>query len=222
MACDNILYFEQDDCSSNYAGITSEIVVIPLSKDLEAGASNAKILRDWKANNHSLNASGNSYKSLRLPAYQGDEDDQVIITGGVLVEIDPLKSSYASPSQGPRRGKMYNNELKVNIIGRSLEDIDFLTSLAMSSHIGVIFKDSNGNYRLLADLDHPVDAQVDDQSGEGPTAEAAASIIFTNTGTHPAFFYRGLLSYGVSFDVKDSTKTIDCLTGLDVDPDQKS
>ena len=219
MACDNILYFEQDDCATNYAGVTSEMMIVPFSPNLEAGIHNRKILSEWNADNHSLNASGKSFKSLRLPAYKGGEDDQdeVILKGGVRVEIDPLKSSYSSPSQGPKRGKMFTNELKVKLIGRSLDDIDFLMSLTMSNQFGVVFKDANGNYRLLADLDYPVDAQVSDESGEGPAAEAAASITFSNTATHPAFFFRGRLAYGVSFDSKDSTKIIDCMSGLDIE-----
>ena len=213
MACDDILYYSQDDCATNYAGVSADAMIVPLSPSLEAGVNNRRIIQDWMAD--SLNE--NAKKSLRLPASREEDDKDVAkIIGGIAVEINPLKSSFSSTSSGPKRGKMFQNELKIVLIGRSLDDIDFLVSLVQSNQIGVVFKDGNGNYRLLADLDFPVDAQADDQSGEGPTAEAAATITFSNTAKNPPFFYRGLLSYGVSFDPKDSTKTIDCLAGLEV------
>lgn len=218
MACDNILFYSQDGCATNYAGVAADIMIVPMSPNMEAGVNNRAIIQEWMADNASINHIANkSFRSLRLPADHGEEDAAIAkLMGGIAVEINPLKSSFSSVSSGPKRGKMFQNDLKVVLIGRSLDDVDLITSLVQANQFGVVFKDGNGNYRLLADLDFPVDAQVDDQSGEGPTAEAAATITFSHTTKHPPFFYCGLLAYGVSFDPKDSVKTIDCLSGLEV------
>lgn len=221
MACDNILYYHGDECATNYAGVAARIFVVPMSPSLEAGKHNRSIIQKWKSESGPSNGESSvGFRSLRLPAeFDEESEEKTVIIGAVAIDIDPLKSSFGSPSQGPQRGKTFNNELKVNLIGRSLDDIDLLVALVLANKIGVVFKDANGNYRLMADIDFPVDAQVDDQSGEGPSSEAAASVTFSQTAINPPFFYRGLLSYGVSFNVKDSINTIDCMTGLDVEND---
>lgn len=217
MACDNILYYEADDCATNYAGVSQNLFLVPMSQSSEAGKNNIKIIRDWYADNRSLDLDRASFRSLRLPAQVGEDDEQkeAKIIGAVVVQIDQLKSSFTSPSSGPKRGKMFANEMKATLIGRSVDDIDLLMTLTLSNNIGIIFKDANGNYRLMADPDFQVDAQASDQTGEGPTSEAAAVVTFTQNAPRPPFFFFGKIAYGVSFDPKDSLTIIDCMTGAE-------
>lgn len=215
MACDNILYYEPEECATNYAGVSQHIFLVPLSPSSEAGQNNLALIRDWNAVNKIGGQSG-SFRSLRLPPVPDGEDEptEAMIKGAVIVEIDPLKSSFVSPSSGPKRGKMFASELKAALIARSVDEVDLQLSLTLSNNIGVVFRDANGCYRLMADPDFPVDAQTDDQSGEGPSSEASATVTFSQNAPHPPFFYFGKIAYGVSFDPKDSIKTIDCMTGM--------
>ena len=209
MPCKDILYFEGESCGSNYSGISSRIFVVPMQRRLGAGGKNVNLIRKWKSENDIRH----TFNSLKLPS--DPEESNVKIVGAVPVEINPLKSSAQTTSQGPVRGKVYTTVLKLTLVGRSLEQIDLLTSLMLTNQIGIVYKDANGNYRLLADEDNQIDIQTDDNSGEGPTSEAASTLTCTLTSVIPPFFYHGIIAYGISFEEKDSVMELDCHTGLD-------
>lgn len=199
--CDDVLFYEANECESNYAGLATSTFIVPFSRAYENGQANRAFIQNQADSDNSSNM------------IFGPIEEEGALVGAVDVQINPLKSSFTSSSSGPKRGKMFTSELNVALIARSVSELDLILALVKSNDVGVIFKDANGAYRLLWHRDYTLDVDAEDQTGDSPTAEASATVKFSLTAPIPPIFFRGKIKYGRSSSAP--TMILDCLTGDD-------
>lgn len=112
------------------------------------------------------------------------------------VPINVNKSSFSSKSQGEAKGKTYLNELNAVLEERGSQVSELFHALHHTGYkLGVFFRDANGDTRLMVDPDYPMSIETSDETGEGPTGTAAATIKFSQTSKMPPMYYRDMFTY---------------------------
>lgn len=108
-----------------------------------------------------------------------------------VIPIDPKKSKFNVKTQGEHKGKTFMSEVTAFVKGAGKVSVEFFFSL-LNTDIIVIFKDANGNFRLLFDPVYEVEMEVEQDSGEGLSAEAGFTVTFTSQSKLPPIYVYGL------------------------------
>lgn len=121
-----------------------------------------------------------------------------------VLPINPKKSKFNIKTQGEHKGKTYHSEVSAFVNGAGRISVEFFDSL-LNTELAVIFKDSNGNFRLLFDPVYSVEMEVEQDSGEGLTNEAGFNITFNLDSKLPPIYLYGRFKViaGVDEDNKD-------------------
>lgn len=126
------------------------------------------------------------------------------------VPIKREKSSFSSKVQGERNGRTYENTLNIFVTGSSRKTVEFFHAL-INNEFAIIFKDANGNYRLLFDECYNNLLEVEQNTGEGLAAEVGFTASVTNQSKYPPIFVFG--EFNVSSSLKLAGDIADIDTG---------
>lgn len=116
----------------------------------------------------------------------------------IPIPIERSKSKYASKSQGEKHGKTYENTLTLFISGAGQVSVEFFNAL-INTEFAIIFKDSNDNYRLMFDECYNNEMEVEQDTGEGLTAQAGFSVTITNQSKLPSLYVYGTFRVGLNY-----------------------
>lgn len=108
-----------------------------------------------------------------------------------VIPIDPKKSKFNVKTQGEHKGKTFISEVTAFVKGAGKITVEFFFSL-INTDIIVIFKDANGNFRLLFDPVYEVEMEVEQDSGEGLASEAGFTVTFTSQSKLPPIYVYGI------------------------------
>lgn len=133
-----------------------------------------------------------------------NQDKKTLFDCTWVVPIDPKKSKFNVKSQGQYKGKSYLSEVSVFVRGAGRISVEFFNSL-LDYEIALIFKDANGNFRLLFDPVYPVELDVEQDSGEGIASDAGFTVKFTNESKLPPLFLYGYFDVASAIS-RDSSK----------------
>lgn len=196
-------------CVRNYAGLIDAIYILFFGGDLDCQSNFDNLLNILRGLNMEETESlvSEVHSSFDEDDYKADcahlvfMDSDKKISGNpdayaLRVPINSSKSTFSSKSQGQKNGYTYNNELNVVFEGRSSQVSELQYALMHTSlKIGVLFRDSNGDARIMVDPDYPMDIETSEESGEGPSGTASASIKFTQVSKLPPIYYRGSMRF---------------------------
>lgn len=115
---------------------------------------------------------------------------KTILENAWVIPIDPTKSKFNVKTQGATKGKTYVSEVSAFVRGAGRISVEFFNGL-LDTEIAVIFKDANGNYRLLFDPIFPVELDIEQDSGEGLSSDAGFTVKFTNQSKLPPIYIYG-------------------------------
>lgn len=135
----------------------------------------------------------NSIETDEEPENKSDDESvkeaEKLFDRAWCIPINPNKSKFNVKSQGEHKGKTYFSEVTAFVNGGGRITVEFFDTL-LDSEIAVIFKDSNGNYRILFDPIYSVETDVEQDSGEGITSTAGFTVTFKlNSKLPPVYFY---------------------------------
>lgn len=216
--CIDTFYFNAKDetsCGKNYSGILGAIYLVifwPGHNDSTKPLLNNNWLLEairTKKDLYSDNIGRDEFAefpdniaTLSLLGWTKDNGNNAdsytknIITHSLKIPINSQKSSFSCKSQGEKKGKTFLSELNVVLKERSTQVSElFLGLIQTDLKLGVVFKDANGDYRVMADPDYEMDIETSDETGEGPTGNALASIKFSQVSKIPPIYYRGDIHY---------------------------
>lgn len=117
-----------------------------------------------------------------------------------VLPINTKKSKFNVKTQGEHKGKTYHSEVTAFVNGAGRVSVEFFDAL-LNTELAVIFKDSNGNFRLLFDPVYSVEMEVEQDSGEGLTNEAGFTVSFNLDSKLPPVYLYG--SFEVIAGVKN-------------------
>lgn len=121
---------------------------------------------------------------------QESKIDQLDEFNWLPIPIDRKKSSYNSKSQGEKGGKSYSNTLNLHVTGASQLTTEFFNAL-LNNEFAIIFKDANGNYRLMFDECYNNQLELEQNTGEGLSAETGFTVTVTNESKYPSLYIYG-------------------------------
>ena len=227
----NRFFFIEEDkrCESNYPGLIDAIYIVFFSKK-HYNNNLLSCLRGLDDSDYKLSSEGAHNKSDNndeaeegmcshlCVSYQSKNDTGVDLNlHSLRVPIDYEKSSFTCKSQGQNRGYTYLSELKAILKERSSQVSELQHSLLNSAYkFGVLFRDANGNARLILDPDYDMKIEISEESGEGPTGSAAASINFSQISKIPPIYWRRKWRFQDAWGEKMSRSvlgSIDCSSG---------
>lgn len=162
--------------------------------------------------NYYTEIKGFNYNCSHLNYYPGKYSELLNKTKfkTLRVPIDVNKSSFSCKSQGQQKGITYLSELNVVFKERSSQVAELQHALTHSGlKLGVFFRDANGDCRLIADPIYDMSVEIGEESGQGPTGEASASLKFSQISRIPPIYYRGLLPYSGNYGMTVGGDTID-------------
>lgn len=165
-----------------------------------------------------INNLGSVSRKMTIKDEESSENktDQLEQFHWLVVPVNRNKSKFSSKSQGQFRGKTYSNELSLNVVGSSRITVEFFHKL-LNNDFAVIFKDANGNYRLLFDECYPNEIEVSQDTGEGLAAEVGFSVTITNQSKYPALYVYG--TFNVESYLNEDPKNDVAHVDTAVDPD---
>lgn len=121
-------------------------------------------------------------------------------TTALRVPINVEKSSFSCKSQGEHKGHTYISELNAVLEERSSQVSELVHALLNTGFkIGVLFRDANGDARIIADPYYNIKIEFTEESGEGPTGTSSASIKFSQVSKVPPIYFRGSMMFGYSY-----------------------
>lgn len=184
-----------DHNSRSYSGM-EYVFIAPLDEFQKASLIkrykkdlyNPKTVTDFDISIGHIDSSGRVKNEEEEP-----EDENLNIlehAGWLLIPINRNKSKFNIKTQGEFRGKSYSNQLSIFVVGSSRITVEFFHRF-INNDFAVIFKDANENYRLLFDPIYNNQIEVEQDSGEGLTAENGFNVSISNSSKLPAPFVYG-------------------------------
>lgn len=150
-----------------------------------------------------------SSAGLRLDAISGPgasesevKEAKTILENAWVIPIDPTMSKFNVKTQGASKGKTYVSEVSTFVRGAGRISVEFFNGL-LDTEIAVIFKDANGNYRLLFDPIFPVELEIEQDSGEGLSSDAGFTVKFTNQSKLPPIYIYGCFGLIAGYTYSD-------------------
>lgn len=123
--------------------------------------------------------------------YEEDvRESETLFDEAWVIPIDPKKSKFNVKTQGQTKGKSYLSEITAYVKGSGRVSVEFFHSL-LDTEIALIFKDANGNFRLLFDPVYSVEMDVEQDSGEGIASDVGFTVKFTNESKVPPIYIYG-------------------------------
>lgn len=133
--------------------------------------------------------------------------DLEIFNNVIAIPINPKKSSFKTNTQGSIFGKTYANELNIFVPGMARVTAEFFNTL-LDSQYAIIFKDYNGNYRMIFDEVLPIELDYEQNSGEGLAGEAGFTATFKNESKLPPLYVYAKMHVGSFLHTQNGETTV--------------